>query len=92
MSHTTVRAHTRRGYQVRAHTRRTELEAQRNKGMADILREALEGRRGQKHMVTIAAMDLGVTDATLYQWCREFGININEYRRPVASVANEREA
>ena len=50
--------------------------------MADILREALEGRRGQKHMVTIAAMDLGVTDATLYQWCREFGIDINEYRRP----------
>ena len=59
-----------------------KLEAQRNKGMADILREALEGRRGQKHMVTIAAMDLGVTDATLYQWCREFGIDIDEYRRP----------
>ena len=59
-----------------------KLEAQRSKGMADILREALEGRRGQKHMVTIAAMDLGVTDATLYQWCREFGIDIDEYRRP----------
>ncbi len=58
-----------------------KLEAQRNKGMADILREALEGCRGQKHMVTIAAMDLGVTDATFYQWCREFGIDINEYRR-----------
>ena len=60
-----------------------KLGAQRNKGMADILREALEGRRGQgqKHFFTIAAMDLGVTDATLYQWCREFGIDINEYRR-----------
>ena len=58
-----------------------KLEAQRSKGMADILREGLEGRRGQKHMVTMAAMDLGVTDATLYQWCREFGIDINEYRR-----------
>ena len=34
-------------------------------------------------MVTLAAIDLGVTDATLYQWCREFGIDIDEYRRPV---------
>ena len=90
MSYTTVRTHTRRGYQVRAHTRRTELEAQRSKGMADILREALEGRRDQKHFFTIAAMELGVTDATLYQWCREFGIDINEYRRPIPDpVANE---
>lgn len=59
-----------------------KLEAQRSRDITQILREALEGRRGQKHMVTIASMDLGVTDATLYQWCREFGIDINEYRRP----------
>ena len=58
-----------------------KLEAQRSNGIADILREALEGRRGQKQMVTIAAMDLGVTGATLYQWCREFGIDIDDYRR-----------
>ena len=68
------------------------LEAQRGRDIAQILREALEGRRGQKHMVTIAAMELGVTDATLYQWCREFGINVDEYRRPVANVANEKES
>ena len=54
-----------------------KLEAQRGK----IVRDALEERRGQKHMVTIAAMDLGVTDATLYQWCREVGVDIDEYRR-----------
>ena len=59
-----------------------KLEAQRGKDIAEVLRDALETRRGQKHMVTIAAMELGVTDATLYQWCREFGIDINDYRRP----------
>ena len=69
-----------------------KLEAQRSKGMADILREALEDRRGQKHMVTIAAMDLGVTDATLYQWCREFGIDINDYRRPTVEAEKAAQA
>ena len=59
-----------------------KLEAQRGSDIGKILREALEARRAQKHMVTIAAMDIGVTDATLYQWCREFGIDIDEYRRP----------
>ena len=67
-----------------------KLEAQRGGDIAQILREALEGRRDQKHMVTIAAMDLGVTDATLYQWCREFGIDIDEYRRPSATSTEER--
>ena len=59
-----------------------KLEAQLGKDIKTILQEALEARRAQKHMVTIAAMDLGVTDATVYQWCREFGIDIDEYRRP----------
>ena len=63
-----------------------KLEAQRGKDIARILREALESRRGQKHMVTIAAMDLGVTDATLYQWCREFGIDIDDYRKQEVSA------
>ena len=59
-----------------------KLEAQQGKDIEQILHEALEARRGQKHMVTIAAFALGVTDATFYQWCREFGINIDDYRRP----------
>ena len=68
-----------------------KLEAQRGRDIAQILQEALEARRAQKHMVTIAAMDLGVTDATVYQWCREFGIDVDEYRRPVASLAGQGE-
>ena len=62
-----------------------KLEAQRGKDIAVILMEVLESRRCQKHMVTTAAFDLGVTDATLYQWCREFGIDIDEYRRPATA-------
>ena len=63
-----------------------KLEAQFRKDIAQILREALEALRTQKHMVTIAAMDLGVTDATFYQWCREFSIDIDKYRRPAADA------
>ena len=37
MSHTTVRAHTRRGYQVRAHSRRTNSSA-----VADVLARDLD--------------------------------------------------
>ena len=59
-----------------------KLEAQRGKDIAEIVRDALEERRGQKHMVTFTAMDLGVTDAALYQWCREVRVDIDEYRRP----------
>ncbi len=66
-----------------------KLEAQRGSDIAQILRETLEARRGQKHMVTIAAMELGVTDATFYQWCREFGIDVDEYRRPVAEALTQ---
>ena len=40
----------------------------------------------------LVAVDLEVTDATVYRWCEELGIDIDEYRRPVGSVANEREA
>ena len=69
-----------------------KLEAQRGKDIARILRDVLEVRRGQKHMVTTAAIDLGVTDATLYQWCREFAIDIDEYRRPAQNLEGTSES
>ena len=58
-----------------------KLEAQRGKDIAELLRDALEEHRGAKHMVTLAALSLGLADATFYQWCREFGVNIDDYRR-----------
>ena len=59
-----------------------KLEAQQGKDITEILRGALAANQGQRHMVAYAAFSLGVTDATVYQWCREFGIGIDEYRRP----------
>ena len=58
-----------------------KLEAQKGKNVRSILIEAMETRRGQKHMIARVAFDLGLTDATVYQWCREFNIDIDEYRR-----------
>ena len=59
-----------------------KLEAQKGKDVRTIVLEALEARRGQKHLIARVAFDLGLTDATVYQWCREFGVNIDDYRRP----------
>ena len=67
-----------------------KLEAQLGKDIKTILQDALEARRGQKHMVAVAALDLGLTDATFYQWCREFRIDMDEYRRPSATSTEER--
>ena len=64
-------------------TTQEKLQAQMGRDIQSVLMEALETRRGQTHLVARAALDLGLTDATLYQWCREFGINIDEYRRSV---------
>ena len=67
-----------------------KLQAQQGKDIVEVLRSALDARRCQKHMVTFAAIDLGVTDATFYQWCREFGIDIDEYRRASSPTDKER--
>ena len=64
------------------------LELQRFKPIEDIVREALERHRGKKLQVVLAGLDMGITNATLYQWCSDLGIDINEYRRP-AEVAEE---
>ena len=65
-----------------------KLEAQRNKDIRDVVVGAFQSYCGQKNIPTLVAGDLGVTTATLYRWCEELGIDINDYRRP----ANEREA
>ena len=62
--------------------RQTVLELQRSKPIEEILREALENNRGSKFLMTHVALDLQVTDATVYNWCSDLGIDIDEYRRP----------
>ena len=66
------------------------LEAQHQKGIREIVSDALKLHRGRRNMVGLAAVDLGVTDATVYNWCRDLGIDIHEYRRPSATCTERR--
>ena len=62
--------------------RQVVLELQRSKPIEQVIREALERNMGKKSQVTLAALDLGITDATFYNWCTDLGIDIEEYRDP----------
>jgi hypothetical protein len=33
-------------------------------------------------MAHAAAIDLGITGGTIYQWCRELDIDLEEYHKP----------
>ena len=58
-----------------------KLEAQRKKDIRDIITGVLEKFRGRRNFMMLVAVDLEVTDATVYRWCEELGIDIDEYRR-----------
>ena len=60
--------------------RQALLEAQRNQPIREIVAEALERHKGEKSAVQRASIDLDVTDATLYNWCRELELDLNHYR------------
>ena len=60
--------------------RQVVLELQHSRPIVQIVRKALEEHRGKKSQVTLAALDLGITDATVYNWCEDLGIDIDEYR------------
>ena len=59
-----------------------KLEVQRKKEIRQIIREALGNHRADKNMAQAAAIDLGITGGTIYQWCRELGIGPEEYHKP----------
>ena len=63
------------------------LEAQHQKGIWDIVSGALKVHRGRRNMVGLVAVYLGVSDATVYNWCSDLGIDIDEYRRPAVREA-----
>ena len=64
------------------------LEAQRHEDIQEIIAGSLEKHRGQKNLVMVVALDLGVADVTIYRWCTDLGIDIDEYRRPVDAGGN----
>ena len=55
-----------------------KLEAQRGQDIKQIVTEALETHRG-KFAALRASMELEISDATLYSWCREYGIAVEDY-------------
>ena len=57
------------------------LEAQRGGDIREIVIDSLRQHRGLRNMVMLVSVDLEITDTTLYRWCEEFGIDINEYRK-----------
>ena len=59
-----------------------KLEVQRKMEIRQIIRETLESHRADKYMAQAAAIDLGITSGTMYQWCRELGIGLEEYHKP----------
>ena len=58
-----------------------KLEVQKKKEIRQIIQDALEKHRGRKNMAQAAAIDLGITGGTIYQWCRELDIDLEEYRK-----------
>lgn len=57
------------------------LEAQHgNKPTKQILLEALDSRRGEKNLVQKVALHLGLSDATIYNYCRDLNIDLSQYR------------
>ena len=58
-----------------------KLETQRGGGIREIVIDSLRRHRGRRNLVMLVSVDLEITDSTLYRWCEELGINIDEYRR-----------
>jgi transcriptional regulator with XRE-family HTH domain len=66
-----------------AKTREQErLESLKGKPIRQVIVDALEARRGQKNLVQAVAIDLEVSDGTVYAWCREFAIKVSDYAYP----------
>ena len=70
--------------------RQALIELQHSKPIDQVIRDALENTRGKKSQIALVAVDLGVTDATIYKWCEDLGINIEDYRRPIRGVSPPR--
>ncbi len=59
-----------------------KLEAQRNQDIRDVVVGAFRKFEGRRNMLVLVAADLEVTGTTLYRWCSDLSIDIDDYRRP----------
>ena len=53
--------------------------------------DSLRQHRGLRNMVMLVSVDLEITDTTLYRWCEDLGIDIDEYRRPAKAAQGVKE-
>ena len=60
--------------------RQALLEVRWGKPIEVLLRDALAKFQGEPHQVPLAGLEYGLAAATLYNWCRDLGIDIDEYR------------
>ena len=58
-----------------------KLEAQRKRDIRDVVVDSLLRHHGRKNIVVLVCADLDISDATLYRWCEDLDIDINEYRK-----------
>ena len=72
--------------------RQALLEVQHGKPVKDILLESLAKHRGQRNMTMLVGIELSVSNATIYNWCDQLGIDIAGYRRPSDAVSPGQEA
>jgi hypothetical protein len=64
------------------------LEARNpGKGIREILIEVLEEHRGEPHLIEVAAANLGISKGTMGSWCREWQIDVNQFKYRVSSPA-----
>ena len=66
-----------------------KLEAQRHQDIREIVAGSLDKYRGRKNFLMLVALDLEVSDATIYRWCEDLDINIDEYRRGTVAKAGQ---
>ena len=65
------------------------LEIQHGRSVEELLRNALETHRGRRNLTMLVALNLELSNATVYNWCADLGIDIDEYRRPSEEENND---
>lgn len=50
-----------------------------------VLEELLEKHRGKRNISVVIAAELGRSDRTINNWCRDLGIDLNDYRTPTVT-------
>ena len=68
------------------------IEAQNpGESIREVIEDVMKSRQGQRLLVSRAAIDMNISDATIYQWCRDLGIIVEGYRRSKEDGPHEKQ-